>query len=118
MTAAPLPAAQRSTAARRSADSTEPVGHWWDGVSTTASAPDPASRSARMPSRSTGTPMTSSPAARAAGRASSPEEGSSSASRRAPAAASTPMSSAMPCAYPVQITTWSGWATVPRTRFR
>jgi hypothetical protein len=98
MTTAPLSAAQRSTAARRSADSTEPAGHWCDGVSTTASAPDAASRSTRMPSRSTGIPMTSSPSARAAGSASSPEEGSSSASRVAPAAARTPMSSAMPCA--------------------
>jgi hypothetical protein len=98
MTTAPVPAAQRSTAARRSADSTEPVGHWCDGVSTTASAPDAASRSTRMPSRSTGIPVTSNPAVCAAGSASSPEEGSSSASRVAPLAARTPTSSAMPCA--------------------
>ena len=71
-----------------------------------------------MPPSSTGTPTTVMPSAAATGTASSPADGSSTASRLAPDAASTCISSALPWAYPLQITTFSGRADAPRTRLR
>jgi hypothetical protein len=58
------------------------------------------------------------PAAAAIGRASSSDEGSSTASRRAPRRAATAISSVTAWAKPLQISTVSGPAAVPRTRLR